>query len=467
MLDEADLLGGAGGVRAVRRGFRGVAGDRLAAGRADGWHGELALVAGAEAGDRGDDLRDHLAGTLDDDGVADANVLAVDVALVVEGGHADVRAANDDGLEDGERGEDAGAPDVDGDVAQLRGALLGRELERRGPTRLAADHAEPFPIAHVVDLEHDAIDVVVEALALVAPPLDASIGGVHGFVALNLGVDAEAHVAQPGEDLVLALRVGTVAPAELVHEDLERASGGDGRVLLAHGAGGSVTGVRVEGEGLAALAFPFFVLLADRRVHRFETALRHVDLAADFEALGERAVERLRNRADRAEVGGDVLALASVAAGSALNEAPVLVDHGHCEAIDFRLADEREAVADAVGYAALPGGEVVEAEGVAKAEERLAVDDNVERGEGRCADFLRRGIRRDELGVFALDGTKLVEERVVIGVRDLRRILLIVLRVVVVDLRAELFAAEAGVVLRFLGHGRQSIGREGWGGYRP
>ena len=62
-----------------------------------------------------DDLRDHVAGALDDHEVADADVLAADVVLVVEGRARDRDAADLDRLELGERIEDAGAPDADVD----------------------------------------------------------------------------------------------------------------------------------------------------------------------------------------------------------------------------------------------------------------------------------------------------------------------------------------------------------------
>ena len=73
------------------------------------------------------------------DGVADADVLAVDVVLVVQRRELDDDAADLDRLEDRERVQRAGAPDVDADVEQLRGARGRRELERDGPARVAAD----------------------------------------------------------------------------------------------------------------------------------------------------------------------------------------------------------------------------------------------------------------------------------------------------------------------------------------
>ena len=116
-----------------------------------------------------DDLRDHVAGALQHDGVADTDVLAGDLVLVVQRGAGDQHAADVDWFEFGDRGQRAGAADLDADVAQHRGGLFGRELPGDRPARRAADEAEPALQRQVVDLVDDAVDVVAEAGALPAP----------------------------------------------------------------------------------------------------------------------------------------------------------------------------------------------------------------------------------------------------------------------------------------------------------
>ena len=69
--------------------------------------------------ERADDLRDDVPGALHDDVVADPDVLAQDVVLVVQRRELDDDAADDDGLEHRERVQLAGAPDVDADVEEL------------------------------------------------------------------------------------------------------------------------------------------------------------------------------------------------------------------------------------------------------------------------------------------------------------------------------------------------------------
>ena len=124
-----------------------------------------------------DDLRDHVAGALDDHGVADADIgaaadrLAVvadalDVVLVVQRRVLHHHAADRDRLQLGNRRQRAGAPDLDFDVAQHGGRLLGRELVRDRPARTARHEAEPLLPVEPVDLVDDAVDVVVELGAL-------------------------------------------------------------------------------------------------------------------------------------------------------------------------------------------------------------------------------------------------------------------------------------------------------------
>src|SRR3990172_10790564 len=83
--------------------------------------------------------------------------------------------------------------------------------------------------------------------------------------------------------------------------------------------------------------------------------------------------------ADRLEVLGDVFASESVAAGSALDEAPLLKDEGDGEAVDLGLADHLEVAGTGPGAGALvPGLELREVEGVGEGEERVAVFDDAE-----------------------------------------------------------------------------------------
>ena len=105
---------------------------------------------------------DHVAGALDEHPVADPDVLAANVVLVVQRGHLHRRAADLDGFQDRVGVEAARPPDVDADVKQLGHPLRGRELVGHGPARIVGDDAEPLLHLERVDLDHHAVDAVVE-----------------------------------------------------------------------------------------------------------------------------------------------------------------------------------------------------------------------------------------------------------------------------------------------------------------
>ena len=117
-------------------------------------------------------LRDHVAGALDVHRIADAHVLAGDFVLIVQGGVGDHHAADGDRFELGDRRQRPGAADLDLDIAQNRGRLLGGEFMRDGPARAARHEAQPFLPVDAVNLVNDAVDVVIEHCT---PPLDIAV----------------------------------------------------------------------------------------------------------------------------------------------------------------------------------------------------------------------------------------------------------------------------------------------------
>ena len=130
--------------------------------------------------DDADDLRDHVAGALDDDcGVADSKVDAVTNRIAVVADALDVifimqrrvrhdDAANGHRLEPRHRRQRAGAADLDIDALENRGRLLGGEFVRDRPARAARDKTEPVLPVEPVDLVDHAVDVVAERGAFLA-----------------------------------------------------------------------------------------------------------------------------------------------------------------------------------------------------------------------------------------------------------------------------------------------------------
>ena len=145
--------------------------DRRAADRAALGHLELALVPGPPLDDRPDDLGDDVASLLEHDAVADPDVLAADLVEVVERGPGDGRAGHLGRRQVGDRRERPGPPDVRDDVLDDALDLLGRELVGDGPARCAADHAEALLLVEPIDLDHDAVGLVRQVVARLAPAL--------------------------------------------------------------------------------------------------------------------------------------------------------------------------------------------------------------------------------------------------------------------------------------------------------
>ena len=390
-----------------------------------------------------DDLRDDVAGALDDHGVADADVAAVaqhlalaadalDVILVVQRDVLHHHAADADRFQLADRRERAGAADLDLDVLQDGDGALGREFVRDAPARRARHEAEPFLPVDAVDLVDDAVDVVIES----------------GAALLDVAVESDQlldRTAQSGQRIGLeatglepldhaALRVGRhlahLAPG--IGEKTERPRGGDHRVLLAQGAGGRVA--RIGENGCARLLLPLVELQ--------EVGLGHVDLAAHLGDLRHvPALELLRHVMQRADVGGDVFAFGAVAARRGGDQSAVLVAQRHRQAVDLRLSAEVDLVVvgqfEEAADAADEVDHVLLGEGVVERQHRHRVADFGEAARGRGADFERQRLQCAQFRKARLDCRVARAKRVVFGVADGRPVVLVVALVVLRDFLAE------------------------------
>ncbi len=281
---------------------------------AAGWatlgHLELLLLPGAPLGDGFHHLWDHLAGPADDDPIPDADVLAPDLVLVVEGGPGDGGSGDLHRLEDGYRGQSPGPSHLDHDVQDAGGGLLGGEFVGDGPPRRPGNLAEDFPLGKIVDLHHHPVRLIGE---LMAHGQKLPIEGLHflqGLAQPPKGVHREAEFGEGGEELHLGADLDPLGSAHGVEEDFEGAGGGDVWVKLPEASGGGVAGVGEEG---LASPLPLLVELA-------EGLLLHVHLAPGLQKFwhlpvqGEKAEGHLF---DRAEVAGDVLPHPAIPAGRA------------------------------------------------------------------------------------------------------------------------------------------------------
>ena len=170
MLEALDPLGRADKAAGAAPHGIDLAGDGIdlahgmaAASRAQSGKDELFRALRPLLLNHAENLRDDVAGALDDDRVADADVLALDLILVMQRRVLHHDAADGHRLELGHRRKRAGAADLDLDVVQHRGRLLGGEFMGNGEARRARHVAQALLEIEAVELIDDAVDVVVEA----------------------------------------------------------------------------------------------------------------------------------------------------------------------------------------------------------------------------------------------------------------------------------------------------------------
>src|SRR5689334_23153910 len=190
-----------------------------------------------------DHLRDHVAGALDHDGVADPDVAplaqhlalvadALDIVLIVQRDVLHDDAADADRLELADRRERPGAADLDLDVTQHGHGAFGREFVRDAPARRARDEAEPLLPVDAVDLVDHAVDIVVELGALL---LDLAMEGdqlLDGVAEFCQRIGFETAALEPVDHAGLRRLRHRAHLAPGIGEEAEWTRGGDARVLL-------------------------------------------------------------------------------------------------------------------------------------------------------------------------------------------------------------------------------------------
>ena len=208
-----------------------------------------------------DDLRNHVAGALDDDGVADPDIAALaqllavaadalDVVLVVQRDVLHDDAADADRLELADRRERAGAADLDLDIPQHGDGALGRKFVRDRPARRARYEAEALLPVEAVDLVDDAVDVVVELGALLldlAMERDQLLDRMAEF-GQRIGLETAALEPADHAGLGILRHLAHLAPG--VGEKAERPRGGDRRILLPQRARRRIARIGEDGARL-------------------------------------------------------------------------------------------------------------------------------------------------------------------------------------------------------------------------
>ncbi|MNO79336.1 hypothetical protein D3C76_705020 [compost metagenome] len=384
-------------------------------------------------------LRNHVTGTADDHRVADHQAQARDFVHVVQRGVGHRDARDLDRFQTRHRRHRPGAADLEFHIEQLGEFFHRREFVGDGPTRLTGAKAQFALGGNAVDLEYDAVDFIRQRTATltdVAVVIQALGDAVRQF---QLMTDRHA----PGLELlqIADVRIGDVRRhlADAVAAELQRAIGGDLRVQLAQTARRRVARV---GEGLAA----DFQL---RGVEPLETGLGHEHFAAHFQGRRPAAAVQLeRDVAYGAHVDADVFARRTVAAGGAAHQDAILVQQADGQAIELGLAAVFDGCAateqvarrqvQAFGHPAVELTHVGFFEGVAEAEHRHFVTHLGKRRQRRAAHSLGRRVAGDQFGIGRFQRLELVEQAVVLGVRNARLVEHVVTIVVLIQLSAQL-----------------------------
>ena len=442
--------------------------------------GELPFgeALGTQLQDRADDLGDDVAGLAHDHRVAGADVLDLDLVLVVQRGQADGGTADEDGLEHRERRGLARAADGYLDVLERGRALLGRQLVGDRPPRRLGRGAERRLHRQVVDLHHHAVDLVRQVVAVLHPVGAEVVDVVQRVEHLGLGVHRQAELPEPLQRArVRGRRVRPHDLAELVAPERQPPGRRDRRVLLAQRSRSGVAGVHGHRTALAPRGLGRLVLRDRLRLQPVERRDGQVHLATGFEHLRRAIGQPVGDVGDGGHVGRDVLAGAAVAAGGGLHEPAVLVAQGHGQAVDLELAHVAHRAVEPqrcqlARRAVAPASQLVEVHRVVERHHPHRVGDRRELGRRGTAHLLGGAVGGDQVGVERLELLQLPDEQVVVGVGDRRRVELVVAAVVRTDLLTELVDATGRVHLgdRVVGRGllrRGGVLRCGHGGTLP
>ncbi len=264
---------------------------------------------------------------------------------------------------------------------------------------------------------------------------------VLGAQQLHVAVDAEPVRAQPLQCLPVGVKGEPLGDPHLVAPDRQGPFGGERGVELAHGAGRGVAGVHERREALLGAAL----------VECGEVVQRHVQLAPDLQQR-RRVLDVQRDRADGAQVVGDVLAHLPVPAGGAALEHPVAVDKRDRQAVDLRLDHVGEArlsrpfAREVVAHPLDPRAQLVLRARVGERQHGLQVRDLLQPADRGAPHALRGRVGVRSSGCASSSAAQLVEQRVVGVVPDDRVVEHVVAVRVVLDLAPQDGRTRGGVV---------------------
>ncbi len=361
-------------------------------------------------------LRNDVARAADHNLIANAQAETLDLIRVVQGRVAHHRARHQNRLQTRYRRHGAGTAYLKFHVAHERHLFLRRKLERHCPARRARHKTEAFLQRLRVDFDHHAVDIETQiGTRLFYIPVKRQ----RLFRALYQP-DPVADRQSPGFKLlqsriVAAREFPPFQQAEAVAEKGQRALRSDARVELTQGAS---SGVARVGEDLAVGATRFGIEL-------FKAALRHKDFAAHFQPRRKIiALQAQRNRADGANVSGDVLSRGAVAAGCGARQQAIFIEQAYRQAIQLQFAAVGDIVTafQAILHALVEGEETGFVKGIVQRQHRHLMAHLFKYRQRRRTNALGRRIGRNEIGMLLFQRAQFAHQAVIFGVRYLGRV---------------------------------------------
>ena len=244
---------------------------------------------------------------------------------------ATVEPATFAGTQVRDRGQRPGPPDVRDDVLDDRLDLLRRELVGDRPAWRPADHPEARLLVEAVDLDHHAVRLVRQVVALLAPRLGERDHALDVEPGLTIGVDREAERVEPCR----APPTGCRRPARPRRAGTARSSAGDPRSpagsFWRSDPAPLLRGLAYSGRPASSRS----ALIRANSALGMNTSPRASSVAGSARRSGiARIVRRL---------GVTSSPVRAVAAGRADREPSALVAQRDGEAVDLELRDVRQA----------------------------------------------------------------------------------------------------------------------------
>ena len=257
--------------------------------------------------------------------VAYADVLLLDIVLVVEAGGGDGGPRQADRLHHHLGGQHTGPSHLDHNVHDPAGLSLRGVLVGDGPAGRFGGAANNSTVRQGIQLYNCSIHIKGQPLPLLVEPADLPVDLLR-LRERFLGDHREALALQIGDGLTVAGEGPPLRQLQVEHPDVQIPFGADLGVQLPERSRRGVPGV---GEEVLSPLLPL-------AVQAVEHALGHEHLPPDDEP-GQLLRQHQRDRADGAEVLRHILPHPAIAPGGALEKHAVPVLQGHAQAVHLGL----------------------------------------------------------------------------------------------------------------------------------